>query len=254
VTKKRQNSYSPRGLDSPVNELSSRKLPQTGLDLVHNFRNENMLDAAEFFKPYTSYQIVNPDGMNRDDLQKIIIPSKVLNSMFNSVVTNSGEYAYPGEAKLIEVEPSNIYRIQNFIFKEHLDGMGDDINERYEGPTLIVDPKDKEMAIYMPPIVERHNDKQVLIDGLHRFYKAYTQNKNIKVVEIKAIVELPADMVGLVKTLKETDVLDKYIRTGEYDDLGRPKYDNLKPEHFRMYNLSGFGKFDKTKPKIKGMK
>ena len=234
----------------PLEALSRRKLPSTGADLVYNFDQHDSEHATEFFRPYSDYQLVNPDGASRDDLEFLEIPEDVLTDMFLSVTTNSGEFAYKGSPKVLKMYPGGFFRFQTYVFQDHLDAMGKDINQRYSGPTLIVDNVDNEIAIYIPPIVEVYSDGLVVIDGLHRSYIAHSQDEVLNIVVIESIVDPPAQIIGTVGDMTKKDVLKTYIPTGGVDSQDRPKFYDLNADLFRMFNYSGFGKFSKDTKRI----
>ena len=243
-----------------VHDLSLRKLPSTVDDLIDNFGYTT--SVAEFLNPYLGYDIVNPDGIPAEDVQRMLngeaigqfeaheIPFYVLSEMFLSVTTNSGKPAYSSIA-LEEIQPGDLTRLQTYVFQDKMDAMGKEINQRYSVPSIILDHRENQIAIYVPPIVEKHHSEYVLIDGTHRGYIAHQNGERILVVVAEPLVELPAKPIGTIGEMNsETDVVPTYIPTGGFDSLDRPKFYNLRTELFRMYNLSGFGKFDTTKPAI----
>ena len=235
-------------------ELSERTLPNNLSELVQNYRISGRDLAADFFfgviEKFGDYQIVNPDG-HLKDIETMQIPENVLEDMFLAVRTKGGQQAYKSPIKLKEFEPAELYRLQTFVFRDKLDSMGRDVNKRYGSPAILLDHGSKEFAIYMPPIVEEHSGKKVLIDGMHRTFIAYENSEKILAVYIeKPLVPLPAEVIGTVEGISDNDILGYYVPTGSADHEGRPKFYGLNKGLFRMYNYCGFGKFDKKKAVI----
>lgn len=94
----------------------------------------------------------------------------------------------------------------------------------------------KKMVLWLPPIVEVHDDAFVLIDGHHRFY-ALCDNKSIGVGAVQVVV-----VRGVTEPLPCTPLkpLDEWMRGVKVDDvlysLGRQnRYMNFQPSHWRDF-------------------
>ena len=83
----------------------------------------------------------------------------------------------------------------------------------------------KAIAFYIPPIVEKHDDEAILLDGMHRTHICGTAGSAIKAVHISKVgVELPFKPISwkdtnVVNTKPDIDKRYINLRTEFYRDL-----------------------------------
>ena len=224
-------------------KISERKLPENGSNLVEYYRERNSHDAAEFFEEFKGYKLVDNGKVKQSGARKIPIGNDLLNDIFKSIETKDGARAYRSVG-MKTVDPGEITRLQTFVFRDVLKNIEENVHGRYSIPAIYADEKKQIMTIYMPPIVEAHGSRNVLIDGMHRCYHAMDRGEKITVLVCEPVkgLHLPANMRGRMRHMQgDMDVIDRYVPTGGHDSLGRSKFLGLNPGEFRMYSRAGFG-------------
>lgn len=234
-------------MSSNGKKISQRKLPETGDCLVRYFEEHGAPLAAGTFRDFSEYSLVSNGELDIRSAREIWLDNDILSDMFRSVRTYDGKEVYTG-ARLEKADPGELVRVQNFVFMDVLKEIREKVHNKYRFPILYYDEAKKAMTIYMPPVVEIHGGEKVLIDGIHRSVASMENGKELYVIIADTVdgAVLPASPLSKIKEIPTDFWLEEYMPTGR-KFRGIPKYENLDPNLFRMYNYAGFGKFHRRK-------
>jgi|SRR3989344_7545652 len=210
----------------PQEELEDRlgirlDLTIEGYDTIIPLRDLSKVDSIIYFR--------------RDLLEKVIrnIPLRGDGSIF--------PYA-EAKIRIYGVEPKGIMVGQTFALESKILGIMNNLEKKFEDyivkglskmlPMQVYgrNAEDKKvMAFYLPPFVERHSGKDLLIDGIHRSTICSSAGTTICPINIdNVLVPPPFDPISWeeVKVVKEKPPIEE-------------RYKNLKIELFRDLGYVG---------------
>ncbi|MBI2629473.1 hypothetical protein HYW76_00055 [Candidatus Pacearchaeota archaeon] len=213
---------------NPFFEISRVKLEaDLGVELNKNMKGYDIVSSPR------SLVKVDEIALFRRDVFYALIKRIPLRS-------KSEDKIYPYEDAEIDVfarEPRGFYLGQRFILKEKLisimTGLEKGIFEEFttqgisKMPPVQIYGADKEgrkiMAIYVPPIAEIHDNKVVLLDGIHRSTICRGAGTSVNAVHITGVsVRLPFEPI----TWDDAKTMDEKPAISE-------RYFNLKQVYFR---------------------
>lgn len=160
-------------------------------------------------------------------------------------VRQEDEQVFPykeSEISIYRIEPKGLYPGQRFVLKQKILGIMGSLENRFSShfadgiskmlPQVIYGrtaEDRKVMAFYVPPIVEKHNGKEAVIDGIHRNYICRSAGSTITAIVLsKVSVPLPY-----------TPISWEDVKLVESKPPIAERYLDLRPEYFR--DLTGVG-------------
>lgn len=170
----------------------------------------------------------------------------VLNALLRRVpLRREGELVFPYEHatfRTYSVEPEALLVGQTFVLEEKLLNIMFNMGQLFSShvikgvskmPPMQIYGMDgqgnKAIAFYLPPIVEKHGENAVILDGIHRSIICSSAGTTISAIHISGITEpLPFDPI----------TWDAVRLSKEKPPIGQ-RYVNLKPENYRDLGYVG---------------
>lgn len=119
------------------------------------------------------------------------LPITLLDALLRKVpLKNTTTYPYCNATiTLKQVDTRKLYTGQTFVLHSKLQRtyfLGDTTNLE---PQLISGrtPQHHALAFYLPPIVEHHQDKDIIIDGIHRTYSCFSTQTPLRIIYLEPI-------------------------------------------------------------------
>lgn len=193
-----------------------------------------------------SPQLVSPKMLGCI-MAAVILSDDVLARIFRAVPLRADPDARPYERsrpRVLAVRPRELKFGQKFVQKDKLE-LGGETPDRLAGlfsglavrsarPPLALIGRDKSgseaAALLMPPILERHGNDLVLLDGVHRAYSAHLRGERLVCVVLDRVSGPPPFATGSLRRIKPLAV-----KPEEEKD----RYYGLKPELFRDLDAVG---------------
>lgn len=195
---------------------------------------------------FTDYTTVIPFKAIKHITHATLIKRDTLATLIRNIpLRQDGTPIYPYAKAIVEqdyLSPRRLYIGQTFVMEQKLIALIKNAQKALEAfcapplpqmhPLIIygTDPDGtKSLAFYIPPIVERHDDKDIILDGIHRSFMARKVGQTISAVHISNIDGPPPfnplnwDETHLVTTKPPIE----------------QRYKNLNPTLYR--NLSAVG-------------
>lgn len=191
------------------------------------------------------YQRVIPMRAIKDIRNITFFEKETLEALIRNIPLRGDPLNYPYKNARIEVfgrEPKGCDIGQTFILKSKLISLLWDVEKTFSKfivkglskmPPAKIYGLDAEgnpaMAFYIPPIIEIHRNKAVILDGIHRNCVCKGAGTTMNTVHISEIdIPLPFDILNW----KDAQLMDEKPPIEE-------RYINLKKEYFRDLNAIG---------------
>jgi len=201
---------------------------------------------ANFHQNFGGYDQIVPARDVKEAEHIALFQNDVLNALLSRIpLRRDGDLVFPYEhAKfdMYSVEPKALLIGQTFVLEEKLLSIMFDMGKLFSShvtkgiskmPPVQIYGRDgqenKVMAFYIPPLVEKHGEEAILLDGLHRSTICSSAGTTICSIHISGVAEpLPFDPIswGEVRLFKEKPSIDRC-------------YVNLKRVYFRDLSYVG---------------